>query len=85
MVSMHVIFWLFLFYFSFLHFGGAFNETIIPLALVGYERIIVQSYPMRARRIIVIIIHQTHYEKSDWSRAFNQFTIACQVQRLPGY
>ena len=22
------------------------------------------------------IIHQTHYEKSDWSRAFNQFTIA---------
>ena len=48
----------------------------------------------------LIIIHQTHYEKSDWSRAFNQFTIAgeldmqylqqilhlsCQVQRLPGY
>ena len=43
-----------------------------------------------------IIIHQTHYEKSDWSRAFNQFTIACEldmitaisaadVQRLPGY
>ena len=26
--------------------------------------------------IIGIIIHQTHYEKSDWSRAFNQFTIA---------
>ena len=23
---------------------------------------------------ILIIIHQTHYEKSDWSRAFNQFT-----------
>jgi len=23
-----------------------------------------------------IIIHQTHYEKSNWSRAFNQFTIA---------
>ena len=22
------------------------------------------------------IIHQTHYEKSDWSRALNQFTIA---------
>ena len=45
-----------------------------------------------------IIIHQTNYEKSDWSRAFNQFKIACeldmtnaisaadsQVQRLPGY
>ena len=27
--------------------------------------------------ITFIIIHQTHYEKSDWSRAFNQFTIAC--------
>ena len=27
----------------------------------------------------VIIIHQTHYEKSDWSRAFNQFTIACEL------
>ena len=28
-----------------------------------------------------IIIHQTHYEKSDWSRAFNQFTIACELDR----
>ena len=44
--------------------------------------------------VSLIIIHQTHYEKSDWSRAFNQFTIACeldmihlsfQVQCLPGY
>ena len=63
MVSMHVIFWLFLFsfYFSFLHFGGAFNETIIPLVLVGFERIIVQSYPMRARRIIVVIIHSKYF------------------------
>ena len=26
-----------------------------------------------------IIIHQTHYEKSDWSRAFNQFRIACKL------
>ena len=25
------------------------------------------------------IIHQTHYEKSDWSRAFNQFTIAYEL------
>ena len=25
------------------------------------------------------IIHQTHYEKSDWSKAFNQFTIACEL------
>ena len=30
----------------------------------------------------IIIIHQTHYEKSDWSRAFNQFTIACELDMI---
>ena len=25
----------------------------------------------------IVIIHQIHYEKSDWSRAFNQFKKAC--------
>ena len=30
----------------------------------------------------MIIIHQTHYEKSDWSRAFNQFTIACELDMI---
>ena len=29
-----------------------------------------------------IIIHQTHYEKSDWSRALNQFTIACELDMI---
>ena len=29
--------------FSLLYFGGVFNETIIPLALVGYEMIIANS------------------------------------------
>ena len=29
--------------------------------------------------LIHIITHQSHYEKSDWSRAFNQFTIACDM------
>ena len=29
-----------------------------------------------------IIIRQTHYEKSDWSRAFNQFTIACELDMI---
>ena len=29
-----------------------------------------------------IIIHQTHYEKSDSSRAFNQFTIACELDMI---
>ena len=28
------------------------------------------------------IIHQTHYENSDWSRAFNQFTIACELDLI---
>ena len=32
--------------------------------------------------IIIIIIHQTHYEKSDWSRAFNQLTIACELDMI---
>ena len=30
----------------------------------------------------IIIIHQTHYEKSDWLRAFNQFTIACELDMI---
>ena len=28
-----------------------------------------------------IIIHHTHYEKSDWSRA-DQFTIACELDMI---
>ena len=36
-------------------------------------------YPMIQVLINIFIIHQTHYEKSDWSRAFNQFTIACEL------
>ena len=32
--------------------------------------------------LIHFIIHQTHYEKSDWSRAFNQFTIACELDMI---
>ena len=39
-------------------------------------------YPMIQFLIISIIIHQTHYEKSDWSRAFNQFTIACELDMI---
>ena len=32
--------------------------------------------------IKIIIIHQTHNQKSDWSRAFNQFTIACELDLI---
>ena len=35
--------------------------------------------------ILLFIIHQTHYEKSDWSRAFNQFTIACELDMINAY
>ena len=30
----------------------------------------------------LFIVHQTHNEKSDWSRAFNQFTIACELDMI---
>ena len=38
---------------NFLYFVGIFNKTIILLALVGYEMIIANSYPMPTRGIIV--------------------------------
>ena len=41
------------FYFILLYFGCVLNKTIIPLALVGYDMIRANSYPMRAHRIIV--------------------------------
>ena len=28
------------------------------------------------------LLYQTHYEKSDWLRAFNQFTIACELDMI---
>ena len=46
MVSVRVIFlrrFYFFFKSSLLYFGGVFNKTIIPLALVGYEIIIANS------------------------------------------
>ena len=33
-------------------------------------------------QIETIIIHQTHYEKSDWSRAFNQFALASELDMI---
>ena len=37
---------------------------------------------MTTAEISEFILHQTHYEKSDWSRAFNQFTIACELDMI---
>ena len=44
----------------------------------NHVHIVSNKFPL----IIIIIIHQTHYEKSDWSRAFNQFTIACELDMI---
>ena len=32
--------------------------------------------------LMLFILHQTHNENSDWSRAFNQFTIACELDMI---
>ena len=32
--------------------------------------------------LIDLIIHHTLYEISDWSRAFNQFTVACELDMI---
>ena len=37
---------------------------------------------MFEKQLGLFLIHQTHYEKSDWSRAFNQFTIACELDMI---
>ena len=37
---------------------------------------------LKFQQLYLIIIHQTHYEKSDWSRAFHQFTIACELDKI---
>ena len=39
-------------------------------------------FPTGYMYIRIIIIHQTHYEKSDWSRPFNQFTTACELDMI---
>ena len=57
----------------------AFLRSLV-IALTIHVRIIcICCCPVQ---IFAIIIHQTHYEKSDWSRAFNQFTIACELDMI---
>ena len=71
MISKRVIFGAFLILVSsnFLYFGGVFNKTIIPFALVGYQIGYSQrdpqftiSYPTRTHRIIVkyTTVHPNH-------------------------
>ena len=55
MASLCVIYWAYLFLLqsSFLYFGGVFNKTIIPPALIGYEMIIANL----ALRAVLAIYH----------------------------
>ena len=32
--------------------------------------------------VLSLLLYITHYEKSDWSRAFNQFTMACELDMI---
>ena len=61
------------------------NNITTMFSMLGKEGIIcvpsnVSSFARAfGQQICHIIIHQTHYQKSDWSRAFIQFTIACEL------
>ena len=52
----------------------AFHQLLVFIEISGFKITIIH--------VIYFIIHQTHYEKSDWSRAFNQFTIACELDMI---
>ena len=47
--------------------------------LFTYHDIITLQFRPKKMQWYIVIVHQTHYEKSDWSRAFDQFTIACEL------
>ena len=59
--------------------------SVLPSARAGRSIALMPRFSsgqFNHSRINYIIIHQTHYEKSDWSRAFNQFTIACELDMI---
>ena len=53
------------------------SELLSPLLLLSQKKLLQCLSCMMNN-----IIHQTHCEKSDWSRAFNQFTIACKLDMI---
>ena len=53
-----------------------------PKLITFTETLIIPDITNTEFNYCFIIIHQTHYEKSDWSRAFNQFTIACELDMI---
>ena len=40
---------------------------------------------MQMKRLTLIIINQTYYENSDWSRVSSQYTIECEVDMITQY
>ena len=60
------------------YLSNTVTSLLWPLVFAGY------TFPNKKPPLMLIsfIIHQTHYEKSDWSRAFNQFTIACELDMI---
>ena len=64
MVNVFVILGRFIFIFSLVFYIlGRFNKTIVPLAFVGYEMIITNSYPTRAHGIIANYFELYKYGK----------------------
>ena len=52
------------------------------VAFIGEGNRNVLQFKNEKQQSTDIIIHQTHCEKSDWPRVFNQFTIACELDMI---
>ena len=59
-----------------------FQDSVVIILLLTVIAAIVKIIAVPFSMLHPIIIHQTHYEKSDWSRAFNQFTIVCELDMI---
>ena len=58
------------------------TETFNQSVRTEYSEAVNARYTFQLLWVSGIIIHQTHYEKSDLSRVFNQFTIACELDMI---
>ena len=70
-----------------LHLQHAYHYIVkikqkIPSQWRTTEERMDKEYSFKLEVLKFIIIHQTHYEKSDWSRAFNQFIMACELDMI---
>ena len=75
-----------------LHFWSHWFNMAKILSKFGEQQLVMVNYACGFNQsetgkhfewiIMTTIIHQTHYEKSHWSRAFNQFTIVCKLDMI---